>query len=123
MTVNSPPPAERAEGTDQDQISPPEASPQEVLDFSSDIAKSSPAAKSVKIGDEYDPRPHEDGARRTIAFLLLGLLWLVISAILLMLAYGSIKIDELERFGVLLGPIVALVSAATGFYYGTKASK
>ena len=39
---------------------------------------------------------------------------------LFMLYCGSIKVGDLKEFGVILGPVVTLVSAATGFYYGTK---
>ena len=28
--------------------------------------------------------------------------------------------NEIEEFGMILGPLVALVSAATGFYYATR---
>jgi hypothetical protein len=69
---------------------------------------------------EYDPRPGDDGARRTIAYALIGLLSVIVVAILLLLAFSVIEADELKDFAVLLGPVITLVSAATGFYYGTK---
>lgn len=37
-----------------------------------------------------------------------------------MVVFGVIAVDEIKEFSVILGPLVALVSAATGFYYGTK---
>ncbi|MGD2118458.1 MAG: hypothetical protein PVG66_08875 [Chromatiales bacterium] len=77
---------------------------------------------SPQASEEYDPRPQEDTARRTIAYLLIGLLWVVIAGIFILLAFKSISITEIEEFAVLLGPVVTLVSAATGFYYGTKSS-
>lgn len=73
-----------------------------------------------EIGKEYDSRELEDGARRTIAYFLISLLWLTTAAILILLSFEKIEIAELKEFAVLLGPIVTLVSAATGFYYGTK---
>jgi len=76
--------------------------------------------KSPQIGDTYDPRPHEDQARRHIAYLLIGLLWVVIGAIFILVAFSSIGVLEVKEFAVVLGPVVTLVSAATGFYYGTK---
>lgn len=104
-----------------------EAAPAEVvdetpnLDFSNDtISETQPPAP--KVGGDYDPRPQEDGARRTIAYLLIGLLWLIISGILILLSFGSITVADLKEFAVVLGPIVTLVSAATGFYYGTKST-
>lgn len=68
----------------------------------------------------YDPRPGEDGARRTIAYALIGLLAIIVVAVLLLLAFGVVEVTELKDFSVLLGPVITLVSAATGFYYGTK---
>lgn len=91
------------------------------LDFSSDItSESQPIAP--RVASEYDPRPQEDGARRTIAYLLIGLLWLIVAGVLILLAFGSITVNDIKEFGVVLGPVVALVSAATGFYYGTKSN-
>ena len=44
----------------------------------------------------------------------------MIDALLAGVVFGVIPVDEIEEFGVILGPLVALVSAATGFYYATK---
>jgi hypothetical protein len=91
------------------------------LDFSNDtISEGQPP--TLQVGGDYDPRPQEDGARRTIAFLLIGLLWLIVSGILILLGFKAITVTEVKEFGVVLGPIVTLVSAATGFYYGTKSN-
>ena len=68
----------------------------------------------------YDPRPLEDKARRRIAYLLIALLALMIVALLAGVVVGVIPVSEIEAFAVILGPVVALVSAATGFYYGTR---
>lgn len=73
-------------------------------------------------GAIYDPRPLEDKARRRIAYFLIALLALLIIALLAMVVFDIITVDEIKEFGVILGPLVALVSAATGFYYGTKGS-
>lgn len=71
-------------------------------------------------GADYDSRPQEDRARRHIAYSLIGLLWLLIAAIFSLLATGMIHVADLKEFGTLTGPVVALVSAATGFYYGSR---
>lgn len=95
-----------------------ESDEEEYLDLTEEDAQESekrPVANGI-----YDPRPVEDGARRTIAYLLIGLLWAIIGAILIMIAWNSVEIKDLKEFGVLLSPITVLVSAATGFYYGTK---
>lgn len=91
------------------------------LDFSGDDASKTKVAAPQVAGD-YDPRPHEDGARRRIAYLLIGLLWFVILAMFALIAFKSIAVADIKDFAVVLGPVVTLVSAATGFYYGTKST-
>jgi membrane protein involved in colicin uptake len=73
-----------------------------------------------RAGAEYDPRIHEDKARRRIAYSLIALFTFAIVAIFLLVSYSAIKVEEMKEFAVILGPLVTLVSAATGFYYGTK---
>ncbi len=68
----------------------------------------------------YDPRPQEDKARRNIAYALIGLLFLVVFAIIGLVAMGGIEVVDIKEFSVIIGPLVALVSAATGFYYGNR---
>ena len=68
----------------------------------------------------YDPRPSEDKARRRIAYLLIALLALMIVALLAAVVFGVIPVSEIEEFDVILGPLVVLVSAATGFYFASK---
>ncbi|MEO3684691.1 hypothetical protein ABHN84_20720 [Shewanella vesiculosa] len=92
----------------------------DLLDFTGE--KTNDQTDSLKIGDAYDPRPQEDNARRTIAYLLIALLFIVVSAIFILCSFGTIKVSEIKEFAVILGPIVTLVSAATGFYYGTKSN-
>lgn len=93
----------------------------EELDYSGDVPAAG-ANYEPRIGEPYDPRPQEDTARRTIAYLLIGLLWLVTGGMLVLVAWGTIKVADMKEFAVVLGPIVTLVSAATGFYYGTKSA-
>ena len=71
-------------------------------------------------GRTYDPRPLEDKARRRIAYLLIALLALMIVALLAGVVFGVIPVNEIEEFDVILGPLVVLVSAATGFYFASK---
>jgi hypothetical protein len=68
----------------------------------------------------YDPRPQEDKARRNIAYALIGLLFLVVFAVIGLVGSGAIGVADIKEFGVIIGPLVALVSAATGFYYGNR---
>lgn len=90
----------------------------EELDWSNQPQESH--TKSPEIGEDYDPRPQEDQARRHIAFLLIGLLWLIVGCIFVLIAFGTVIATDIKEFTSVLGPIVTLVSAATGFYYGTK---
>lgn len=97
-----------------------DATSSDSLDFTGDrtVSDQVPATQFR----DYDPRPQEDGARRMIAYLLIGLLGLVVSGMLILLGFGIIDVDHIKEFGVVLNPIIALVSAATGFYYGTKSN-
>ena len=92
------------------------------LDFSGEPISDEQQLQYPRLGEAYDPRPHEDGARRIIAYLLIGLLFLTVLGMFIELGFGIIKVADIKEFSVVLGPIVTLVSAATGFYYGTKSS-
>ena len=73
-----------------------------------------------RVGKTYDPRSLEDKARRTFAYLLVALLARMIVPLLAAVVFAIIPFDEIKEFGAILGPLMALVSAATGFYYATK---
>lgn len=75
---------------------------------------------SPKFGNEYDSRPQEDEARRNIAYILISILAFIVFVLFGMVGCETINSGEIKEFSVILGPIVTLVSAATGFYYGTK---
>ncbi len=79
-------------------------------------------ARPSKIEAEpYDPRPQEDQARRNIAYCLIGLLFILCLGTFATVWWTKIPVeDTLKIVQILLGPVIALVSAATGFYYGTK---
>lgn len=93
--------------------------PGDAIDFTDDTPDSSPATFEPR---PYDPRPKEDAARRWIAYSLIGLLFLIIIGIFYLLFCKRVTVSEIKEFSVILGPVVTLVSAATGFYYGTKSS-
>ena len=69
----------------------------------------------------YDSRPQEDSARRRIAYSLISLLGVVVIwALLSVIFLPQSQTIVMELVKIILGPIIALVSAATGFYFGAK---
>jgi hypothetical protein len=98
---------------------PKDASGQETAqDFTSEpIEPEAPPFRAVP----YDPRPQEDSARRRIAYLLLAILAVMILAAIVLVILWPERLDSLLKlYQLIFTPVVALVSAATGFYYGTK---
>jgi hypothetical protein len=76
---------------------------------------------SVVNSEEYDSRPQEDSARRRIAYYLLTMLAGVILWAALFTWINPEELDAVKGLlELVLGPLVALVSAATGFYFGSK---
>ena len=97
-----------------------------------DLTKDEPAAGQpiTEFGEAeeiqeraYDPRPTEDQARKYIAYALIGLLFFVCIATILGVMTGWLtEAEATALLQLILSPVVALVSAATGFYYGTKSN-
>jgi len=72
--------------------------------------------------ETYNPKRHEDRARRNIAYLLIALLFLVCIFAFVGVITGWLSLDDsIELLQLILSPVVALVSAATGFYFGANA--
>jgi hypothetical protein len=81
----------------------------------------------VDIGDlTIDEPPIEEGparrierTRATLAYLLLGLLAALLGVLLAMLWKGSLTTSEFGNVAaVVTTPVVGLLGAATGYYYG-----
>src|SRR5712691_7666091 len=73
-------------------------------------------------GEPFDPEPHREIIRGKIA---LRLLWMLAGVLLLAFISMWFKMDsEVLRtvLTIIFGPLVTLVSAATGFYYGSRSS-
>lgn len=78
--------------------------------------------KRIEVKD-YDPRPQEDSARRNIAYILLSILGVILIWSLLSITLNRESTDDvISVLQIILSPIIALVSAATGFYYGSKSN-
>jgi len=71
----------------------------------------------------YDPEQFRDQARKRITYWLLILLTLLVTYAFggFFLIEGKRSFEDLKSLiEMLLGPIIALVSAATGFYFGAQ---
>ncbi len=84
----------------------------------------STAAPGLETPSEkgYDPLRYQDTTRSYIAYWLLSLLTvMVLGGFLMLLAVPAVTFDNLKSIlELVFGPIVALVSAATGFYFGAQ---
>lgn len=70
------------------------------------------------VVSEGKGRPVED-TRARLAFFLLALLAAVLALLFVLLFVHTITAEEFTQLaGVLLAPLVGLVAAATGYYYG-----
>jgi hypothetical protein len=70
---------------------------------------------------KFDPRPGQEVARSRIAYLLIGTLVATIAASFIGLWFNWMTSAELDAvMKLVFGPLVGLVGAVTGFYYGGK---
>jgi hypothetical protein len=68
---------------------------------------------------EERPARRVERTRALLAYLLLALLSAVIATLLLLVAVRRITTEEFGTIaGVLIAPVVGLLGAATGYYYG-----
>ena len=65
-----------------------------------------------------DARPPADNDRRGYAYLLIGVMAVVVIGLMAMVAFGAIEASELEEFDVIIQPIMATLAAVIGFYFG-----
>jgi hypothetical protein len=91
----------------------------------------SPDELGLDSGDPFEPElvPFDldkarEEVRGRIAIALLVLVFLLVSASFLMVAWGGdAQLKAVEKIlGIVWGPVVALVSAATGFYFGSQSA-
>jgi hypothetical protein len=66
----------------------------------------------------YNANEHADNTRQKIAYGLLWLLAFIVACIFGTLWFTDTDVADIKEFAVILGPVITLVSAATGFYYG-----
>lgn len=68
----------------------------------------------------YDPEKALDDARKNIAYLLIGLLIFVCGAAIVFTALDANTDSVFRVLEHILSPVIGLVGAATGFYFGTR---
>lgn len=70
--------------------------------------------------EPYDPNPKREIARSLIAYLLIGILaFIVIAAMVFLWAKPDRSKEMHDLLEVLFAPMVALVGAVTGYYFGS----
>lgn len=125
--------AEPPNPSKQAQQPPPSAPPselhddadiEETLDATVDPGKPAPGLSTPEIRGDYDPGRYQDATRSYIAYWLLGLLTLMVAGGFgMLLIVPTVTFENLKSIlELVFGPIVALVSAATGFYFGAQQS-
>jgi len=100
---------------------PPEAD--EILDATVPADVAAPSFTDLP-SRRFDPDEFRDQARKKITYWLLSLLTLLFAGAFVSLFFieGKLTFEHLKGLlEILLGPLVALVSAATGFYFGAQA--
>lgn len=113
----------------QGQPSPPEpglisslqsAGVENPIDLGSASVDGAPAFQTIP----YDPAKARESVRGWIALSLIALFALVMSAsFAFMWVHPDRTRDLHDLLALLLGPLVALVGAATGYYFGSKAGQ
>jgi hypothetical protein len=88
-----------------------------------DVAAAGTATQRAPTALSVSVEQRREGARLAIALILLGLLAVLTLTALSALLANLINSSELKDVATaLITPVVALVGAATGFYYGGRTS-
>ena len=97
---------------------------QETLDATVGAGKPAPGLSTPEVTGNYDPGRYQDATRSYIAYWLLGLLTLMVAGGFgMLLIVPTVTFENLKSIlELVFGPVVALVSAATGFYFGAQQS-
>jgi hypothetical protein len=73
----------------------------------------------LSVGRKYDPLPQRETTRSWLALALVGLLASVSLGLLLLTAFGKLKIEDAkDLIDGILSPLIALTGTALGFYFG-----
>lgn len=91
----------------------------EPVDLSAEIP-SAVHPQTIPTGVPFDPEPQRERIRGWIALGLLVMLALVLLLTFISM-WAGMNAEVLQTvLTIIFGPLVALVSAATGFYYGSR---
>lgn len=97
------------------------ASQSKDIDLTTDPVSPSTASSGGVKTTPYTPDRDRERVRGRIAQWLLGLLFGIVAVVLFGIVGGWLPIDHLEKIGaVILSPIVALLGAVMGFYFGEQ---
>ena len=77
-------------------------------------------ARTPEGGTSYDPRRQEDTARRRLAYHLVMILAVMLFSLLAMVAAGVIEVGDVDKFAILVAPVVTLVTAATSYNFADR---
>ncbi|HUF23398.1 MAG TPA: hypothetical protein VMN81_04655 [Vicinamibacterales bacterium] len=103
---------------------PDASAPADTLDLTKDDATRSAGAPPPPATTPYDLAQDQETARATIAYILLSLLGLVIVVSFWLLWAKPDHAGKLhELLQLVFAPLVALVGAATGYYFGAASAQ
>ncbi len=93
-----------------------------VPDTAIDLGDPEPGPEPAPKVVTYDPSKDRESMRGTIALSLIGIFAATIAGAFALVWIHPDRSKELhELLGLILGPLVALVGAATGYYFGSQA--
>lgn len=84
-----------------------------------------PGGPPVPVTVPYDPTADQENVRGRIAYIILSMFTVMVLGALASSIFSSETTwkQVAAALGLLLAPVVALVGAVTGFYYGEKSGK
>ncbi len=91
------------------------------LDFSTEADTLDPNGNSDQRYTLSEAMEMESSGPRWIFYWLAGILGMTLFLIFTLVRAGVVAVTEVKELGILLSPLVTLVAAAMGFYFGTVA--
>jgi uncharacterized membrane protein YeaQ/YmgE (transglycosylase-associated protein family) len=88
-----------------------------------DVETSAPVRNMLR-DEPYDPTRDREVVRARVAYLMIGLLIGIVGAMIGGLLTGYLSADATEKVAaVILSPVVGLLGAVLGFYYGEQSRR